>query len=103
MRSGELLLATCLALPFQLSITSHSHMRDCVQFDNCKMNWPASLIVDMTPPPKPMRMISDHNRVSSADGVAQYFISSTRIDPIWIFDEFDLSERNQPVDQEPIA
>lgn len=67
----------------------------CDMLDNCAMRNPKfALHVDKTPPEIPMRMISDRNRKSSFDGISQFFVSETRIDPAWIFDsDYDLATR----------
>ena len=66
----------------------------CDQFDNCAVRSPKfGLYVDMTPPIAPMRIISDRHRKSSIDGTYQYFVSETRIDPMWIFGSYDLAAR----------
>ena len=67
----------------------------CDQYDNCAMRWPdGSLYVDVTPPPMPLRVIADRNRISSYDGITQFFVTQSRIDPVWLFEEYDLASRD---------
>ena len=68
----------------------------CDAFDNCHMTCPnkeSPLTIDETPPVMPMRALADVNHRSSSDGITQYWISKTRIDPLFMFEDYDLTSR----------
>ena len=60
----------------------------CDLVNNCRM-WahPYAIIADQTAPVPPLRMLADRKRAARAQGIQQYFVSSTRIDPVWVFDD----------------